>query len=124
LRSGSIPAVTPPALHFFRPPPEAFLAFRIVRSNISPAQPNPKPESLDELIAKAEHYANYSMRNVGRLPPTLFLIGPDGPLMFMPESLADENAKDDFANNARLTGHTLEALQERSTRNRGGAQDV
>jgi hypothetical protein len=59
-------------------------------------------ETLDDLLAQAEHYANHSMRNIGRLPPTLFLIGPDGPLMFMPESLADESAKDEFATNARL----------------------
>jgi len=61
-----------------------------------------KLETLDDLLAQAEHYANHSMRNIGRLPPTLFLIGPDGPLMFMPESLADESAKDEFATNARL----------------------
>jgi len=61
-----------------------------------------KLETLDGLLAQAEHYANYSMRNLGRLPATLFIIGPDGPLMLMPESLADERAKDDFATNARL----------------------
>lgn len=61
-----------------------------------------KLETLDDLLAQAEHYADYSMRNMGRMPPTLFLIGPDGPLMFMPESLADGAAKDDFATNARL----------------------
>jgi hypothetical protein len=65
-------------------------------------QPEPKLETLDDLLAQAEHYANFSMRNMGRLPPTLFLIGPDGPLMFVPESLADDSAKDDFATNARL----------------------
>jgi hypothetical protein len=42
------------------------------------------------------------MRNIGRLPPTLFLIGSQGPLMYMPESLADESDKDDFATTARL----------------------
>ena len=57
---------------------------------------------LDDLLAQAEHYANYSMRNMGKMPLTLFLIGPDGPLMFMPESLEDGAAKDDFATNARL----------------------
>ena len=31
-----------------------------------------------------------------------FLIGSEGLLMFMPDSLADEDAKDDFATNARL----------------------
>ena len=64
-------------------------------------QPN-KLENLDDLLAQAEHYANYSMRNMGRLPPTVFLLGTDGLIMFMPESLADEHAKDDFATNARL----------------------
>ena len=38
-----------------------------------------KPKTLDELLMQAEHYANYSMRHLGRLPATLFLIGPDGP---------------------------------------------
>ena len=64
-------------------------------------QPN-KLENLDDLLAQAEHYANYSMRNIGRLPPTVFLFGSDGLLMFMPESLADETAKDEFATQARL----------------------
>ena len=80
---------------------EAILVFRIGRSKMLPVQPN-KLETLDDLLAQAEHYANYSMRNMGRMPPTLFLVGPDGPLMFMPESLPDDGAKDDFATNARL----------------------
>jgi hypothetical protein len=42
------------------------------------------------------------MRNSGRVTPALFLIGPDGQGMVCPESLADDHAKDDFANNARL----------------------
>src|SRR5207344_508602 len=50
----------------------------------------------------AEHYANHSMRNMGRVPPTLFLIGADGPVLFIPENLANEGAKDDFATTARL----------------------
>jgi hypothetical protein len=33
---------------------------------------------------------------------SFFLIGADGPLMFVPESLADAAAKDDFATKARL----------------------
>ncbi len=61
-----------------------------------------KLETLDDLLAQAEHYANFSMRNMGRLPPTLFMISPDGPMMFMPESMEDDNAKDDFATNAKL----------------------
>lgn len=66
------------------------------------AKAQPSPKSLDDLLAQAEHYANFSMRNIGHLRPTLFLIGGDGPMMFMPESLADDRAKDDFATKARL----------------------
>jgi hypothetical protein len=66
-----------------------------------PVQPN-KLETLDDLLAQAEHYARYCMGNSGRMAATLFLVGPDGPLMFMPESLADDSAKDDFATKARL----------------------
>jgi hypothetical protein len=65
-------------------------------------QPRAQPKTLDDLLAQAEHYTNYSMRNMGRVPPTLFLIGADGPAMFIPENLADDGAKDDFATNARL----------------------
>ena len=42
------------------------------------------------------------MRGTGRVTPALFLIGPDGLLMFAAESLADEQAKDGFATQARL----------------------
>ena len=61
-----------------------------------------KLETLDDLLAQAEHYANYCMRGTGRVTPTLFLIGPDGPMMFVPESLEDGADKDAFATNARL----------------------
>lgn len=69
---------------------------------MSPVQMPRQLRTLDDLLAQAEHYANYCMRNTGRVTPALFLLGPDGPLMLVPESLADESAKDDFANNARL----------------------
>ena len=65
-------------------------------------QSKPKPESLDELLANAEHYAQFCMRNSGKMSPTLFLIGEGGPLMFVPASLADDHEKDDFATTARL----------------------
>jgi len=69
---------------------------------MSPVQLPRQLKTLDDLLAQAEHYANYSMRNMGRVPPTLFLIGADGPVLFIPESLADDRAKDDFATTARL----------------------
>jgi hypothetical protein len=40
------------------------------------------------------------MHNGGKMSPTLFLIGPDETLMFVPSSLADAGEKDDFATNA------------------------
>ena len=59
-------------------------------------------KTLDDLRAQAAHYAKFCMRNGGKLSPTLFLIGADGPMMFVPTSLADENEKDAFATTARL----------------------
>jgi hypothetical protein len=69
---------------------------------MSPVQMPRQLRTLDDLIAQAEHYANYSMRNIGRVPPALFLLGADGPVMFLPENMADDSAKDDFATTARL----------------------
>ena len=61
-----------------------------------------KLETLDDLLAQAEHYAGFCMRNSGKMSPTLFLIGADGPLMFVPASLVDADEKDAFATTARL----------------------
>jgi hypothetical protein len=53
-------------------------------------------------MAQAGHYAEFCMRNSGSMPPTLFLLGDQGPMMFMPRTLADERDKDNFAETARL----------------------
>lgn len=53
-------------------------------------------------MAQAGHYAEFRMRNSGKMAPTLFLIGAEGPLMFVPTSLTDESEKDAFATTARL----------------------
>ena len=42
------------------------------------------------------------MKNIGRVAPTMLAVSPDGLLHFIPESLADERAKNDFANIGRL----------------------
>jgi hypothetical protein len=68
----------------------------------SPLQPPRQPKSLDDLLAQAEHYAEFCMRNSGKMSPTLFLIGADGPMVFVPASLADANEKDAFVTTARL----------------------
>jgi hypothetical protein len=66
-------------------------------------QPHNNPQTLDDLLANARHYAEYCMRGTGNLPPTLFLIGGDGKqVMLMPENLADVKAKDDFASMSQL----------------------
>jgi hypothetical protein len=61
-----------------------------------------KLETLDDLLAQAAHYAGFCMRNSGKMSPTLFLIGADGPVMFVPASLVDADEKDAFATTARL----------------------
>ena len=42
------------------------------------------------------------MRSSGKMSPTLFLIGADGPMMFVPASLVDADEKDAFVTTARL----------------------
>ena len=60
------------------------------------------PSSLDALLARAEDMALFSMRVRGSVAPTLFAVGAGGPICFIPSSLKDERAKDQFANIARL----------------------
>ena len=76
---------------------------------------NPNPKTLADLMANALHYAEYCMRGTGNLPPTLFLVGRDGKqVMFMPENLADVDAKDSFAQMSKLmavaTGATIAVM--------------
>ena len=68
----------------------------------NPVSPQPPPLSLDDLLARAEDLALFSMRARGKVLPTLLAVGPGGPLFFVPASLKDERAKDQFANLARL----------------------
>jgi hypothetical protein len=42
------------------------------------------------------------MRNIGRVPPALLADSPSGFIQFVPASLKDVRAKDNFANTARL----------------------
>jgi len=78
------------------------LIFSSRRTKIPTLQPPRQLETLDDLLAQAAHYAEFCMRNSGKMAATLFLIGADGPLMFLPASLADDGEKDDFATIARL----------------------
>ena len=64
--------------------------------------PGPIPQSLDDLLAQAEHYAEFSMRGIGRVPPTFLALCPGRLLFYIPETMGDERAKDNFATTARL----------------------
>lgn len=59
-------------------------------------------EAFLDLLARAEHYANFAMRKIGNVPPTMMGLGSGGPLFFIPSRLSDERAKDNFADTARL----------------------
>lgn len=63
--------------------------------------PSACPE-LDALLARAEGLAEFAMRARGSVAPTLLAVGAGGPICFIPSSLKDERAKDQFANIARL----------------------
>ncbi len=60
------------------------------------------PTTLDDLLAQAEDFALFSMRQAGRVPPTVMAVSPKGLLFYLPESMGDDRAKNNFANTARL----------------------
>jgi hypothetical protein len=62
----------------------------------------PDRDSLDALLHKAEGCAGFAMRKIGRVPPTFLAATPSGLLTFIPSTMADERAKDNLANTARL----------------------
>jgi hypothetical protein len=62
----------------------------------------PQETALEKLLAYAEGYAEFSMRKLGRVPPSLLAISPNGSFHFIPANLKDVRAKDSFANTARL----------------------
>ena len=64
--------------------------------------PQHQPEPLDNLLAYAQGYAEFSMRNIGHVPPVFLAESPTGLIHFVPNSLKDERAKDNLANTARL----------------------
>ena len=52
--------------------------------NVTPKEPT----DIDMLIAYAEGYAEFAMKNAGRVPPTMLAVAPDGLLHFLPEAVA------------------------------------
>jgi hypothetical protein len=64
--------------------------------------PNPATSTLDDLFARAEDFANYSLRTGGQLPPVVFATTEKGDIWFLPNGLPDVRAKNEFANTTRL----------------------
>jgi hypothetical protein len=64
--------------------------------------PQHQTAPLDEILALAQGYAEFAMRNIGHVPPSLLADSPTGLIHFVPSNLKDERAKDNFANTARL----------------------
>lgn len=58
--------------------------------------------SLTELLKRARGYAEFAMRKFGNVAPMMIAETPRGPVHFIPSNLQDEQAKDNFANTARL----------------------
>lgn len=47
-------------------------------------------------------YAEHMMRNAGSIPPTLIADTEEGIMLYLPDKMGDERAKQNFANTARL----------------------
>ena len=62
----------------------------------------PDNASLNDLIKHAMGYAEFSMKKLGRVPPTLFVQTPGGIAVYFPETMGNEKAKNNFANTSRL----------------------
>lgn len=57
---------------------------------------------LENLLARTEDLALFTMRAPGCPAQPLLAVGAGGPICFIPASLKDEREKENFANIARL----------------------
>ena len=62
----------------------------------------PDPERLEALAKQAKDYALHMMRTTGSVPPTVIADTAEGYVFCMPSALADDAAKDRFAEVAKL----------------------
>ena len=70
------------------------------------------PQGLEPLAAQATDYALHMMKTTGSVPPTAIAVTDEGLIFCMPDDLANEAAKDRFAEVARLlaTAYCARAL--------------
>jgi hypothetical protein len=62
----------------------------------------PDPERLEALAKQAKDYAHHMMTTTGSVPPTVIVDTEEGFVFCMPSALADDAAKDRFAEVAKL----------------------
>jgi predicted dienelactone hydrolase len=60
------------------------------------------PTPLDYLLQRADHFAGFTMRQFGRVPPARMAQCSRGTPFYLPAKMGDERAKDSFANTAML----------------------
>ena len=75
-----------------------------------------RQNSLDKYRASVLDQTGDRLRRIrdaigGRIPPTLLAETPEGMIVYLPESMGDERAKDNFANTARLAAATYLQLR-------------
>jgi len=66
-------------------------------------------DKLEALARQARHYAAHMMRTTGSVPPTVIADTSEGLIFCMPSNLADEAAKDRFAEVAKLLAVAFDA---------------
>ena len=62
---------------------------------------NTQSQTLDDLMAHAQHYAEFALRYGGQVPPTAMLVAPGGLVKCVTGNLPTEPAKDHFASTVR-----------------------
>jgi hypothetical protein len=65
-------------------------------------QQQPKRDKLEALLRQGRHYAEWNLRNYGRIPPSAMALNRDGIMLMVPPRMATEKDKDDFSNAARM----------------------
>lgn len=54
-------------------------------------------QDLNQLIEHATKYSLHHLRRSNRVPPTLLATTPDGVMAYVPEKIANDSDKDNFA---------------------------
>lgn len=59
-----------------------------------PKLPPARPQSLDDLMAHGEFFADFHLRKDGHFPPTCFLLTKEGPVVFQPGPVTGAESKE------------------------------